>query len=164
MVKKPPSTPATVLLTTLGCKWIGHTYDHDPNERNFGLEAAEKLGIAVERVFKTLIVAVDGHGLTVAIVPVASKVDLKAVAQSVGGKRAEMADPTSAERSSGYVLGGISPFGQRKPLPTILDQSAEGFSTILVSGGRRGFDVELSPADLLRATEGTMAPIAATHD
>ncbi|MCM3657126.1 Cys-tRNA(Pro) deacylase [Agromyces mediolanus] len=152
-------TPATVALGAAGISYVPRTYEHDPRAAAFGLEAAEKLGVEVERVFKTLLASVDG-GLVVGIVPVAEQLDLKALAQAVGGKRAEMADPALAERKTGYVVGGISPIGQKTALPTVLDESAILFEAILVSGGRRGFDLELAPDDLLRATSGSYAPIA----
>ncbi|GAA2461200.1 Cys-tRNA(Pro) deacylase [Agromyces soli] len=152
-------TPATIALTGAGIAFVPRAYDHDPRAAAFGLEAAEKLGVEAERVFKTLLASVDG-ALVVGIVPVAEQLDLKALAQAVGGKRAEMADPALAERKTGYVLGGISPIGQKTTLPTVLDETAILFESILVSGGRRGFDLELAPDDLLRATGGSYAPIA----
>ena len=135
-----------------------HTYYHDPATTGFGLEAAEALGLDPARVFKTLFVSVDGS-LVVAVVPVSGQLDLKAVAAAVGGKRASMADPADAERASGYVVGGISPIGQKRPHPTVLDASARGFTTVYVSGGRRGMDLEIAPADLVRATDATTAQI-----
>ncbi|MCD1570022.1 Cys-tRNA(Pro) deacylase [Agromyces mediolanus] len=152
-------TPATVALTAAGIPFVPRAYDHDPRAAAFGLEAAEKLGVEAERVFKTLLASVDG-ALVVGIVPVAEQLDLKALAQAVGGKRAEMADPALAERKTGYVVGGISPIGQKTALPTVLDETAILFESILVSGGRRGFDLELAPDDLLRVTAGSYAPIA----
>lgn len=147
-------------LNAAGLSWRGHAYDHDPRSQSYGLEAATALGVDQSLVFKTLIAEVDGIGLVVGIVPVALLLDLKALAQAAGGKRAEMANPQSAERSSGYVLGGISPIGQRKKLPTYLDESAILFDHIYVSGGRRGFDIEIAPADLLVVTQGEYAEIA----
>jgi Cys-tRNA(Pro)/Cys-tRNA(Cys) deacylase len=152
-------TPATVALEASGIPFVGHTYTHDAANRNFGLEAAAELGLDALQVFKTLMVDVDG-GLVVAIVPVSSKLDLGALAATVAGKRAALADPAVAQRKTGYVVGGISPIGQKTRLPTILDETAELFDTIYVSGGRRGFDIELSPADLLRVTDGVTAAIA----
>jgi len=152
-------TPATVALTAAGIAFVPRAYDHDPRAAAFGLEAAEKLGVEAERVFKTLLASVDG-ALVVGIVPVAEQLDLKALAQAVGGKRAEMADPALAERKTGYVVGGISPIGQKTSLPTVLDETAILFESILVSGGRRGFDLELAPDDLIRVTAGSYAPIA----
>lgn len=152
-------TPATVALARAGVAFTVHAYEHDPRAAAYGLEAAEKLGLDPERVFKTLLAAVDGS-LAVAIVPVAMLLDLKALANAVGGKRAELADPAVAERKTGYVVGGISPIGQKTPLPTVLDESAILCETIFVSGGRRGLDLELAPDDLLAVTGGRYAPIA----
>ncbi|MFE6255689.1 Cys-tRNA(Pro) deacylase [Agromyces sp. NPDC057865] len=152
-------TPATVALVRAGVAFTAHAYEHDPRAAAYGLEAAEKLGIDPDRVFKTLLANVDG-ALAVGIVPVARQLDLKALAQALGGKRAEMADPAVAERKTGYVVGGISPIGQKTALPTVLDESAILCETILVSGGRRGLDLELAPDDLLAVTAGRYAPIA----
>jgi Cys-tRNA(Pro)/Cys-tRNA(Cys) deacylase len=155
-----PATPATAALTVAGLWWRGHTYQHNPASASYGLEAACALGVDVAAVYKTLIAQVEGVGLVVGIVPVALLLDLKALAQASRGKRAEMATPPTAERSSGYVVGGISPIGQRKALPTFLDESAILFEQIFVSGGRRGFDIEIAPADLLSITDGQYAGIA----
>ncbi|MEU7055709.1 Cys-tRNA(Pro) deacylase [Streptomyces sp. NPDC046197] len=152
-------TPATVALTSAGVDHTIHAYDHDPSHPSYGEEAAEAMGVSPDRVFKTLVADVDGT-LTVAVVPVAGSLDLKALAAAVGGKRAAMADPTLAERTTGYVRGGISPLGQRKKLPTVVDDSATAHGTICVSAGRRGLEVELSPEDLARLTGATLAPIA----
>lgn len=154
------STPATVALRAAGIAFTEHAYDHDPAIRNFGLEAASALGLDPDRVFKTLLADVDGH-LVVGIVPVTGKLDLKRLAAAVGGKRATMADPAVAERRTGYVVGGISPIGQKTPHPTVIDETAELWDTVFVSGGRRGLDLELAPADLVRATNATLADIAA---
>lgn len=151
-------TPATVALTKAGVPFTTHSYDHDPSSGSFGIEAAEAMGVAPERVFKTLLADVDGK-LTVAVVPVSGSLDLKALAGAVGGKKAAMADPSAAERSTGYVLGGISPLGQRKPLRTVVDDSALAFETVFCSGGRRGFEIELAPADLVRLTSAVTAAI-----
>ena len=152
-------TPATVALTAAGIPFVEHMYHHDPATTNYGLEAASALDLDPDRVFKTLLADVDGR-LVVGIVPVTGKLDLKALAAAVGGKRAEMADPLVAERKTGYVVGGISPIGQKSALPTVLDETAELWDTIYVSGGRRGFDIELAPADLIRATDAVVAEIA----
>ena len=157
--KATGGTPATVALTAAGIGFVAHSYVHDAGASSYGLEAADALGVDATQVFKTLVASVDGQ-LTVAVVPVDGQLDLKALAASVGAKRAEMADPAAAERSSGYVRGGISPIGQRKPLPTVVDASALTFDTVYVSGGRRGFDVELAPADLVRITAATVAAVA----
>jgi Cys-tRNA(Pro)/Cys-tRNA(Cys) deacylase len=162
MAKKADATagtPATVALARAGIRFTPLAYEHDPRAAAYGLEAAEKLGIEPERVFKTLLANVDGS-LAVGIVPVAEQLDLKALAAAIGGKRAEMADPSLAERKTGYVVGGISPIGQKVALPTVLDESAILHETILVSGGRRGLDLELAPDDLLAVTNGRYAPIA----
>jgi len=153
------ATPATAALTAAGIPFAEHPYHHDPATTNFGLEAATALGLDPDRVFKTLLADVDGR-LVVGIVPVTGKLDLKALASTVGGKRAEMADPALAERKTGYVVGGISPIGQKTALPTVLDETAELWDTVYVSGGRRGFDIELAPADLVRATGAIVADIA----
>lgn len=156
--QQPGGTPATVALTAAGVPFTVHSYDHDPSHPSYGEEAAEAMGVAPERVFKTLVADVDGT-LTVAVVPVAGQLDLKALASAVGGKRAAMADPALAERTTGYVRGGISPLGQRRRLPTVLDASATRHGTICVSAGRRGLEVELSPADLTDLTSAVLAPI-----
>ncbi|MFF3003079.1 Cys-tRNA(Pro) deacylase [Kitasatospora sp. NPDC057940] len=152
-------TPATVALESAAVPFTVHAYEHDPAAASYGGEAAEALGVAAERVFKTLVADVDGV-LTVGVVPVVGQLDLKALAAAVGGKRAAMADPAAAERSSGYVLGGISPLGQRRPLRTVVDASALAHPTVYVSGGRRGLEVELAPADLVTLTGARTAPIA----
>lgn len=153
-------TPATALLTRQKVAHTVHSYEHDPRHTSFGLEAAEALGVPPEQVFKTLLAEVDGN-LVVGIVPVSAQLDLKALAAAVGGKRAKMADVTAAERATGYVAGGISPLGQRKRLPTVLDASAEKFDALFCSAGRRGLEIELSPADLTRLLDAKLAPIAA---
>ncbi|WP_329624019.1 Cys-tRNA(Pro) deacylase [Streptomyces sp. NBC_01255] len=156
--KNSGGTPATVALTTAGTPFTLHAYEHDPASASYGEEAAEALGVSPDRVFKTLVADVDGE-LTVAVVPVAGQLDLKALASAVGGKRAAMADPAAAERTTGYVRGGISPLGQRKRLRTVLDASASDHATICISAGRRGLEVELSPADLAALTSAVVAPI-----
>jgi Cys-tRNA(Pro)/Cys-tRNA(Cys) deacylase len=153
-------TPATVALTAAGIPFTEHAYTHDPANTNYGLEAATALGLDPDRVFKTLLAEIDGE-LIVAIVPVTGKVDLKRLAAAAGGKRAAMADPAVAERRTGYVVGGISPIGQKTRHRTVLDETAELWDTVYVSGGRRGFDIELAPADLIRATGAVIADIAA---
>ena len=149
------ATPATTRLEKAGVPFRVHAYTHDAGAA-YGPEAAEALGIEPARVFKTLVADVDG-ALTVAIVPVTAKLDLKALAAAVGGKRAKMAEVAAAERATGYVAGGISPLGQRKRLPTVLDASAETFETVFCSAGRRGLEIELAPADLARLTGATLA-------
>lgn len=160
--KQSAATPATVAATRAGVAFATHAYAHDPSAPSYGEEAAEALGVAAEQVFKTLVADVDGT-LTVAVVPVSGSLDLKALAAAVGGKRATMADPAAAERTTGYVRGGISPLGQRKRLPTVLDDSASAYPTVCVSAGRRGLEIELSPADLVALTDAATAPIARTQ-
>ncbi len=135
-----------------------HPYRHDPSAGSYGAEAAEALGMDPARVFKTLMVEVEGR-LAVGVVPVSGTLDLKAFAAALGSKKAAMADPAAAERRTGYVLGGISPLGQRQSSPTVIDGSALAFETMLVSGGKRGLDLELAPADLIRLTAAITAPI-----
>jgi Cys-tRNA(Pro)/Cys-tRNA(Cys) deacylase len=150
--KSAGGTPATVALTSAGVAFTLHEYAHDPRAESYGLEAAQALGVAPERVFKTLLADVDGH-LTVAVVPVSGQLDLKALARAVGGSKAAMADAALAQRSTGYVVGGISPVGQKRRLPAVVDESALTQPTVYVSAGRRGLDLELAPADLVRITE-----------
>ena len=153
-------TPATAALDAAGIAYEVCAYEHDPAAQSYGLEAAEALGVEPGRVFKTLLVDLDGGGLAVGIVPVDRQLDLKALASVVGAKRATMADPKVAERVTCYVVGGISPIAQKRVLPTVLDDSAAGFETVLVSGGRRGMDLELSHAALVEVTRAVLAPIA----
>lgn len=152
-------TPATALLTRLGIDFTERPYSHDPRAESYGLEAAEALGVDPDRVFKTLMVDVDGE-LCVGVVPVSGSLDLKAMAAALGGKKAQMADKDAAQRATGYVLGGISPVGQKKTHRTVLDETVELHDTVLVSGGRRGLDIELSPADLQRVTAAVLADVA----
>jgi Cys-tRNA(Pro)/Cys-tRNA(Cys) deacylase len=150
-----PATPATAALDAAGVAYTARPYEHDPSAPSYGLEAADALGVEPDRVFKTLMVDIASK-LCVAVVPVSGSLDLKAAAAAFGAKKATMADPAAAERRTGYVLGGISPLGQRQPSPTAIDDSALAHETILVSGGRRGFDIELSPADLVRLTNASV--------
>lgn len=155
-----PGTPATTALDAACVPYTARTYTHDPAAPSYGLEAAEALGVEPERVFKTLMVDVLGSAgsqLCVAVVPVTGNLDLKAAAAAFGAKKATMADPAAAERRTGYVRGGISPLGQRQLSPTAVDESALAHETVLVSGGRRGFDLELAPADLVRVTGAVVA-------
>ncbi|NJC70186.1 Cys-tRNA(Pro) deacylase [Planosporangium thailandense] len=154
-------TPATVLLNRQKVVHRVHEYQHDPRTESYGAEAAAALGVDPARCYKTLVATVDG-ALTVAVVPVSGSLDLKALAGAAGGKRAAMADPGQAERTTGYVRGGISPLGQRKRLPTVVDASALTHDTVYVSAGRRGLEIELDPADLVRLTAAAVAPIAAS--
>lgn len=152
-------TPATALLAKRGVRHELHTYTHAEGA-GYGAEAAELMGQDPRRVFKTLVALVDGT-MTVGIVPVSAQLDLKALAAAAGGKKAVLAEAADAERATGYVAGGISPLGQRKRLPTVLDVSAREFPTIYCSGGRRGLEIELGPDDLATLTAATVAPIAA---
>ncbi len=151
-------TTATIALERARIPFTVHEYVHDPRHASYGLEASEALGIAPERVFKTLIAEVDGS-LVTAVVPVKGELDLKALAAATGGKKAAMAGVTAAERATGYVAGGISPLGQRKRLPVVLDASALNHATVFCSAGRRGLEIELAPADLVRAANAIVAQI-----
>ncbi|MFU8871839.1 Cys-tRNA(Pro) deacylase [Micromonospora sp. SL4-19] len=153
-------TPATALLAKRKITHSTHPYDVSPDAPNYGALVAAALGVPPERVFKSLVTEVDG-GLTVAVVPVTGELDLKALAAAAGGKRATMADRAVAERATGYVRGGISPLGQRRRLPTVVDSSALDHPTVYVSAGRRGLQLQLSPADLVALTDAVTAPIAA---
>ena len=161
MARKKPAggaTPATRALTSAGIAFELHHYEHDPRAASYGLEAAEALGVEPARVLKTLLADLDGR-LVVGIVPVAGQLDLKALARALGGSRAAMAEVGAAERATGYVAGGISPVGQKKGHPTVLDESALAHATVFVSGGRRGLDLEMTPADLVVITEAITAQI-----
>ena len=157
---KPGGTPATVALKAAGVAFTLHPYTHADGERHFGDEATAALGLDPARVFKTLVADLGGRALAVAVVPVAQQLDLKAFAGALGAKKAGLADPAAAQRSSGYVLGGISPLGQRTALPTVVDASALAFATVFLSAGRRGLQVELAPQDLVDVTRAEVAPIA----
>lgn len=152
------ATPATVALAGAGVPFSEHPYEHDPGALSYGLEAADRLGLDSAQVFKTLLATLDGR-LVVGVVPVSGQLDLKALAATLGGKRAELAAPADAERATGYVVGGISPVGQRRQHPTVVDESALLFDTVYVSGGRRGLDIGLAPADLVRVTGAVVAGI-----
>ena len=151
-------TTATVALERARIPFTVHEYPHDPRHESYGQEAAQALGVPAERIFKTLIAAVDG-ALVAGVVPVGGQLDLKALAAAAGGKKAAMADVTAAERATGYVAGGISPVGLRKRLQVVLDASALAHRTVFCSGGRRGLEIELAPADLVRAAGATVASI-----
>lgn len=159
--KAPGGTPATVALTRAGIAFTMHPYEHDPRAQSYGLEAADALGVAPERVLKTLFATLDG-ALVVGVVPVSAQLDLKALARALGSSRAAMADPAAAERATGYVVGGISPVGQKRLHRTVVEESALTHPTVYVSGGRRGLDLELAPADLVAATGAVTAPISRT--
>lgn len=157
------STPATTLLHDRGVEFAVHEFAHAAGERNYALVAAEGLGIAAERVFKTLLARVEGlraPGVAVGIVPASGQLSLKELAQALGAKRAEMCDPVLAERLTGYVVGGISPFGQKKRLPTAIDESCRSHETIFVSGGKRGLEIEIAPDDLIAVLDAVIVRIA----
>ena len=154
-------TPAINLVKKRKISHKIHEYTHDSNAESYGAEAAEKMGVSESQVFKTLVAKLDGKTLAVGIVPVSSSLSLKQLAKAAGGKKAAMADPAEVERSSGYVLGGVSPLGQKKLLKTIIDKSAQEFETIFVSAGKRGLEIELAPQDLAGLLRGEFAPIAA---
>ena len=154
-------TPAVNAAKRAKIAFKTHSYSHDPNSASYGEEAAQALGIAPERVFKTLLVSLDGDPkkLAVGVVPVIGTLNLKALSTALGCKKVAMADPKEAQRATGYLIGGISPLGQKKRLPLLLDQSAGQFETLYVSGGKRGLEIELAPADLLRLSGGRYADI-----
>jgi Cys-tRNA(Pro)/Cys-tRNA(Cys) deacylase len=153
-------TPAVRAAQAAKISFTLHRYEHDPAADSFGLEAAEKLNVPPERVFKTLVAQIDGKQLVLAVVPVAARLDPKKLAAAAGGKKAQMAEPTAAERATGYVVGGISPLGGRKRLPAFLDESVQAHETVLVSAGQRGLQIELSPEDLRALTAATVAAVA----
>ncbi|MGZ6745213.1 MAG: Cys-tRNA(Pro) deacylase [Nocardioides sp.] len=161
--KASGGTPATAALARAGVAFTLHEYPHDPRAASFGLEAAEALGLDPACVLKTLLVTTETPGqrarLAVAVVPVAGRLDLKAMARALGVPRVAMADPAAAERATGYVVGGISPVGQRTAHPTVVDAAALEHPTVYVSAGRRGLDVGLAPADLVRVTDALTGPI-----
>ncbi len=152
-------TPAVLAARRERVDFELHEYAHDPGTASYGHEAAEKLGVDPERVLKTLVATVDGE-LAVAVVPVARSLDLKALADALGGKRAAMADASDAERATGYVTGGISPLGQRRRLPTVVDASALRWESVYVSAGKRGLQISLAPADLVRLCRARPAGVA----
>ncbi len=153
-------TPAINLARKAKIDYVVHEYEHDPKHESYGLEAAEKLGISIDRVFKTLVVSLDNKELAVGVIPVSSQLSMKLVAKALGAKKAVMADAQDVQRSTGYVLGGVSPLGQKKQLRTVVDQSAEDFQTIYVSAGKRGLEIELSSQDLIVLTKGQFNTIA----
>lgn len=157
-------TPAINIAKKAGVPHRTHEYAHDPAHASFGLEAAEKMGVAPERVFKTLVVILDTKELVVGVVPVSAMLNMKQIARAAAAKKAAMAPAADVQRSSGYVLGGVSPLGQKKRLRTFIDTSAQAFATIYVSAGRRGLEIELAPADLAKLTSGTFADLAAADE
>ena len=159
MAKKQAGTPATARLTEAGVVFSTHAYAHDPRAASYGLEAAHELGLPAAHVFKTLVAQVDDDPV-VAVVPVDGTCDLKALAAAAGGRRAQLVEPATAQRITGYVVGAISPLGQRRRLRTFVDASARGLAVVYVSGGRRGLDIGLAPADLMAMTDGVYAALA----
>ncbi len=157
-------TPAINLAKKQKITHKVHEYNHDPGHESYGTEAAEKLGVAAAQVFKTLVVSLDGKELAVGVVPVSSMLSMKLIAKALGAKKAAMANQADVERSTGYVLGGVSPLGQKKRLKTVIDASARGFDSIYVSAGRRGLEIELAAEDLRKLVSGTFAPIAQGAD
>ncbi len=152
-------TPAVNSAKKAKIEFSVHQYEHDSGHASYGLEAAEKLAVASERIFKTLVVKLDTSQLAVAVLPVNSMLSMKSVAKACGARKAEMADKTEVQRSTGYVLGGVSPLGQKKSLKTVIEQSAQQYPTIYVSGGRRGLEIELNPLDLQTLTLALFASI-----
>lgn len=152
-------TPGILAAQRARVAFTVHEYEHDPAAESYGNEAVEKTGANPDQVFKTLVVALDNKDLAVAVVPVSAMLSLKLIARAAGAKKAAMADKQLVQRTTGYVLGGVSPLGQKKPLKTFIDQSAEGFETIFVSAGKRGLEIELAPADLARLTQARFAPL-----
>ena len=153
-------TPGINMAKKAGVPYRIHEYSHDPGHPSYGLEAAEKMGVAPQRVFKTLVVALETKALVVAVVPVSTMLSMKQIARAAGAKKATMAAAADVERSTGYVLGGVSPLGQKKRLPTFIDESARQFDSIFVSAGRRGLEIELSPDDLRALTSADFAALA----
>jgi len=153
-------TPAIDLAKQQGIAYQVHQYQHDAAAASYGLEASEKLGLAPEQVFKTLVVQLDGKQLAVAVLPVSQQLNMKLMAKALGAKKAEMANAHDVMRSSGYVLGGVSPLGQKKRLPTVIDNSAQQYATIYVSAGRRGLEIELAATDLCQLLQGRFAALA----
>ena len=157
---KNDMTPAINIAKKAKIIYKLHEYSHDPSNESYGSEAAEKMAVPETRVFKTLVVNLDNKNFAVGVVPVSSMLSMKLIAKAAGAKKASMAETSDVERSTGYVLGGVSPLGQKKRLKTIIDSSAESFSTIYISAGRRGLEIELSPNDLKKLTNGVFAEIA----
>lgn len=154
------ATPAVTALVKAGVTHTVHTYKHDPSGAAYGLEAAEAMGVAPDVVFKTLVIELSTGRLAVAVVPVSASLSLRNAAAALGVPKAAMADPAKVQRSTGYVLGGISPLGQKKPLPTVVDSSATAHERIFCSAGKRGMESELAPADLVRLTGAVVAEVA----
>lgn len=153
-------TPAVNKLKKAKIKYQIHQYEHDPDAKAYGEEAAEKLNIPFDQIFKTLVVSVDNNDVVIAVVPVSRQLDLKKLVKAIGSKKARMADRNDVERATGYILGGVSPIGQKKKLTTMIDTSALNFNTVYVSAGRRGLQIEMSPKDLGSLTDATYAEIS----
>ena len=153
-------TPAIIQAEKNNITFKLHQYQHDANVTSFGLEAAEKLGISPEKIFKTLVVNTENKKYAVAIIPVTHQLNLKAMAKALKSKKVQMADVKRVESMTGYILGGVSPLGQKKPLQTVIDDSCKAYQTICVSGGKRGLEIELSPVDLASVTHATFNKIA----
>ncbi|MGA9047223.1 Cys-tRNA(Pro) deacylase [Sulfuricurvum sp.] len=152
-------TPAVNVAKKAKIAFNIHSYVHDPSIQSYGLEASEKMGVAPERVFKTLVVMIDAKQMVVAVIPVSFMLSMKQIAKAAGGKKAEMANGADVERSTGYILGGVSPLGQKKRLKTFIDETAQNFPTVFVSAGRRGLEIELSPNDLRTLSNGVFSPL-----
>lgn len=155
-------TPGIHAASKAGIFHRVHEYEHDPGSAGYGTEAADKLGVEPARIFKTLVVTLDGKTLAVGVVPVTGMLSMKLIAKAAGGKKASMADPQEVQRRTGYVLGGVSPLGQKNRLKTFIDASAESFDTVYISAGRRGLEIELSPADLANLTGGQLVALQQT--
>ena len=153
------ATPALAAAARAGVQVVAHEYDVAHTTPDYGVAVAQAIGQDVDRVFKTLVAEVDGDRLVVGVIPVSARLDLKALAAVVGGRRAEMADPAKAERSTGYVVGGISPLGQKKALPTVIDETVELYDTVFVSGGKRGMQIKIAPVDLVALAAASVAAI-----
>jgi Cys-tRNA(Pro)/Cys-tRNA(Cys) deacylase len=160
LYKETNMTPAIQIAKRAKIKFTTHEYDHDPSNESYGEEAATKLGVDSNRIFKTLVISTEGKGLAVAVLPVSTQLNMKLFAKAVGVKKTVMADKKVVEKTTGYVLGGVSPIGQKKKLRTIIESSAKSFETIYVSAGRRGLQIELSPNDLVSLTDGKFDSIA----
>ncbi|MFV8572195.1 Cys-tRNA(Pro) deacylase [Marinobacter sp. SBS5] len=152
-------TPGILAAKKAKISYTVHEYEHDPSAESYGNEAADKMGVDPNRVFKTLVVATDGKELVVGLVPVTRMLSLKLIAKAAGTKKAGMADKQDVQRSTGYVLGGVSPLGQKKRLKTFIDATAEQYDTVFVSAGKRGLEIELAPADLAQLTGARFAPL-----
>lgn len=152
-------TPAINIVKKLGISHVVHQYAHDQNHKSYGIEAAEKLGLPPEQIFKTLVIMIDKSQLIVAVIPVEEQLSMKLLAKAAGAKKAAMADKNDVQKSTGYILGGVSPIGQKKKLLTFIDSTAQDLEHVYVSAGKRGLEIELSPLDLIKVTGGSFAKI-----